>query len=49
MGIIRGRVRHKEWTKFENGRPVCGVGFRGFWTSKKTVGGDLPFYEGEDG
>jgi hypothetical protein len=45
MGIIRGKVQHNEWTRFENGKPVCGVGYRGFWTNKVTIGGESPFRE----
>lgn len=45
MGIIRGRIHQHEWTKYENGKPVCGVGYRGFWTNRADVGGPFPFIE----
>lgn len=47
MGIIRGRIHQKEWTKFVDGKPVCGVGYRGFWTNRIDVGGPFPFRECE--
>lgn len=47
-GIVRV-TKQKEWTRFENGRPVCGVGKRGYWTNKIVEGGDSPFIERSDG
>lgn len=48
--IIRGKVQHDEWTKFdENGIPVCGVGYRGYWTNTGTFGGKTPFRQRKDG
>lgn len=46
MSIIRGRIVQDEWTKCgKDGKPVCGVGRRGFWTNTVTVGGPSPFKE----
>jgi hypothetical protein len=49
MGIVRGRIAQDEWTRFENGRPVCGVGYRGYWTNTAHVGGPFPFERRPDG
>lgn len=46
MGIIRGKVNHDEWTMYQDGKPVCGVGYRGYWTNKVQIGdGENPFKE----
>ena len=38
-----GRVPVDEWTKYDDeGNPVCGMGFRGYWTRDISVG-DWPF------
>lgn len=43
------RVKHEEWTQFENGRPICGVGHRGYWTNRASFGGPFPFEQRQDG
>lgn len=48
--MLLGRVQHDEWTKFdEKGRPVCGVGYRGYWSNKIVFGGPSPFRQRKDG
>jgi hypothetical protein len=46
-----GRQTFPEWTKYDdNGRPVCGVGKRGFWTTNVTIGDEpWPFKRRKDG
>jgi len=39
-----GRAPINEWTEFnEDGRPVRGVGRRGYWVNETEVGADWPF------
>lgn len=45
---LEQRRYNKEWTEYENGVPVRGVGYRGYWTNTRTVG-DWQFKQREDG
>jgi hypothetical protein len=46
---FRSRRYDNNWTEFDkDGRPVRGVGYRGYWTNYATFG-ETPFRHREDG